>query len=169
MITRSEATEFLMAKQTSVTTTCARLHDAGASKRGAHRGMVRLLVIFIGVHALAQTLKTPMIQPIPAPAASHLACWRSSLVILSAGNAIDTASSYGYSEKNPMLRSSGGHFETRGILVKAGIVGAAGFIEYGILRRTHSARVARFLAAFNTAIGGTTAAMGVHNYTVRSK
>lgn len=129
----------------------------------------KLVVLFLlAMGAFAQ--ETHLAPPVPITARpTQSRYWRFSLGILAAGNAIDTASSYGYGEGNWLLRSSDGRFEVRGLALKAGLVGAVAATEYVILRRTHSARLTHLLAWLNTNLGATAGAVGVHNYLVRNR
>jgi hypothetical protein len=126
-----------------------------------------LFLLTMGAFAQETRLAPPLSITARRPTQSPY--WRFSLGILAAGNAIDTASSYGYGEGNSLLRSSDGRFEARGLALKAGLVGAVAATEYVILRRIHSARLTHLFTWLNTDMGATVGAVGVHNYLVRNR
>jgi hypothetical protein len=128
-----------------------------------------MVLFLLAGEAFAQATYLTPPTSIPARRPTESLCWRSSLAVLAAGNAIDTASSYGYGEANSLLRSSNGRFEARGIALKASLVGAAAAVEYLVLRRTHGVRWTRLFAWFNTDMGTMTGAVGVRNYFIRNR
>jgi hypothetical protein len=91
--------------------------------------------------------------------------WAWSLAPLLATQALDSASSYGMRELNPLLADPNGGFGVKAAVLKFAVVGALIGAEYLILRK--SARSARLFALLNWSGAGVTAGLAVHNYAIR--
>jgi hypothetical protein len=95
-----------------------------------------------------------------APPANTM--WKASLVALFAASAADMHSSLGKQEMNPLLRSAGGRFSTRGIAVKTLITGGAAAAQWLMVREKPGA--GKYAAIANFGMSGVLAAAAVNNY-----
>lgn len=87
-----------------------------------------------------------------------------SLAALLAGNAADTATSWGQHETNPILRGRDGKFDAGSTGIKFGITGALIGAEL-LLSRHHPTAEKAFVVA-NFAVGGVMAGTAVQNYQI---
>ena len=93
------------------------------------------------------------------------ALWRISAVSMAAGHTLDSVSSIGMREWNPLLRSPNGEFGSRGVAIKGGIVVGAILLQSIVLKRTppnHWAHRAFTIINFSNA--GTTAYIAARNW-----
>lgn len=86
-----------------------------------------------------------------------------SLLALSAATAVDTHSSWGRQELNPVLRR--GPFGPRQTAVKIGIVSGLAVFEYALVRKSH--RYEKPLVYTNFIAAGVTGAVAARNYRVK--
>jgi hypothetical protein len=87
----------------------------------------------------------------------HAILWKLSSVVLLLGNSLDSASSYGHREANPLLATSG-RFGARGVVIKSVAVG--GIIL--LLRKQKKVGT-----AVNFAAGGVFAGVAVRNWRMK--
>jgi hypothetical protein len=97
-------------------------------------------------------------RPLPAS-------WKWSLAPVLASQALDSASSYGMRELNPVLGGSDGRFGMQSTAIKAGVTGALIGAEYLIVR-AHP-RSARVFTKLNWAVAAVTFGLAAHNYSIR--
>lgn len=97
--------------------------------------------------------------------AAALRSWRISLAPLVASQVLDASSSYGRRELNPMLASSNGGFEMKGVMTKMGATGIAVGAEYLIIRKYP--RAARVISRLNWTTGIVTTGFAIHNYAIK--
>jgi len=88
--------------------------------------------------------------------------WAVSVVALVGGSALDSASSWGHREANPLLRGPDGRFGARGVGIKSGVVVGLAVVQYVIIRR--SGRGAKVFAALNFGLGATYMGVAVRNW-----
>jgi hypothetical protein len=91
--------------------------------------------------------------------------WKISLIPLVASQGLDTASSYGMRELNPILASSNGGFEMKAVAIKAGFTGAAVGVEWLIVRKFP--RSARVISKINWISGIATTGFAIHNCAIK--
>ena len=91
--------------------------------------------------------------------------WKVSLVPLVSSQVLDATSSYGLRELNPVLASSNGGFEAKGLSIKIAVTGAAVGVEWLIVRKFP--RSARVLTKLNWSAGIVTTGFAVHNWAIR--
>jgi hypothetical protein len=91
--------------------------------------------------------------------------WKLSLVPLAASQALDSSSSWGMRELNPVLAGPDGRFGARAATVKLGAVGAFVGIQYLIVRKYP--RTARTFEKINWAGAAVTSSFAAHNYMIR--
>ena len=97
--------------------------------------------------------------------AAAVRSWKISLAPLVASQALDASSSYGMRELNPLLASSNGGFEMKGVVVKMGVTGIAVGAEYLIVRKYP--RAARVISRLNWTTGIVTTGFAIHNYAIK--
>ncbi len=91
--------------------------------------------------------------------------WKLSLVPLAASQVLDSSSSWGMRELNPVLAGPDGRFGARSATVKLSVVGAFVGIQYLIVKKyPHSARA---FEKINWAGAALTSSFAVHNYMIR--
>lgn len=90
--------------------------------------------------------------------------WAISLAPLFASQALDTASSYGMRELNPLLASPDGSFGVKAATIKFGVVGALAATEYFVVRKYP--RSAKVFTIVNWTASGATSALAIHNYSL---
>jgi hypothetical protein len=88
--------------------------------------------------------------------------WAISLAPLFAGQALDSASSYGMRELNPLLASPDGGFGMKATGIKFGVIGALAGVEYLLVKKYP--RSAKVFTIVNWTSAGATAGLAVHNY-----
>lgn len=96
---------------------------------------------------------------------SALKSWKISLVPLIASQALDSASSYGMRELNPLLADPNGGFGMKATGIKLGVTGAAVAVEYLIVRKYP--RSAGVISKLNWTTGIVTTGFAVHNYAIK--
>ncbi len=89
---------------------------------------------------------------------------KASVAALLAGNAADTATSWGHYETNSTLAGSDGRFGARAVGIKIGVTGALLVGEYFIVRK-HPERE-KFFAIANFAVGAELSRQAIKNYEV---
>lgn len=99
--------------------------------------------------------------------------WYASQASLAAANVLDVHSSWGKYELNPVLKSSDGRFGTKGVLLKAaivgGLVGYQHLVYHKILRKEEDKK--RFIKAAtiaNFCLTGVFTGVAIHNYQIPS-
>ena len=92
--------------------------------------------------------------------------WLVSVAALVGAHVLDTASSYGRQEANPLLRGGAGGFDARSAGIKAGIVGGVVALQCLALRKAPEAH--RAFAITNFAGSGAMAAIAARNWQSRS-
>jgi len=90
--------------------------------------------------------------------------WKVSLVPLVAAHGLDTASSWGYVETNPILAGSNGRFDARSAAIKFSFVGVAVVAEYFLMKR--HPKWAKLFARANNANAILTTGFAVRNFAV---
>jgi hypothetical protein len=90
--------------------------------------------------------------------------WAISLVPLFASQALDSASSYGMQELNPLLASPDGSFGMKATTIKFGVIGALAATEYYVVRKYP--RSAKVFTIVNWTAAGATSALAIHNYSL---
>ena len=90
--------------------------------------------------------------------------WAISLAPLFASQVLDSASSYGMQELNPLLASPDGSFGMKATTIKFGVVGALAATEYFVVRKYP--RSARVFTILNWTAAGATSALAIHNYSL---
>ena len=90
--------------------------------------------------------------------------WAISLAPLFASQALDSASSYGMQELNPLLASPDGSFGMKATTIKFGVVGALSATEYFVVRKYP--RSAKVFTIVNWTAAGATSALAIHNYSL---
>jgi len=91
--------------------------------------------------------------------------WAISLVPLFASQALDSASSSGMRELNPLLASPDGGFGLKATTIKFGVVGALAATEYYVVRKYP--RSAKVFTIVNWTTAGATSALAIHNFSIR--
>ena len=97
----------------------------------------------------------------PEPISTH---WKISAVALSAGAALDVASSWQRPEANPVYRGGNGRFGSKGIAIKAVIIGGNLALQYVVLKRTNWKPARKICIAVNWIAAGTQAGVAVRNW-----
>ena len=87
--------------------------------------------------------------------------WKASLLALAASSALDAHSSWGKLEANPLL-ASGGRFGVRGLVLKAGLTGAAMGLQWRLIKR--GKRSARYFTVVNFGWTAFHAGVAAYNY-----
>jgi hypothetical protein len=90
--------------------------------------------------------------------------WAISLAPLFASQALDSASSYGMRELNPLLASPDGGFGMKATTIKFGVIGALAASEYFVVRKYP--RSAKVFTIVNWTAAGATSALAIHNYSL---
>ncbi len=133
---------------------------------------MRLIVIGLilvsstgALHAADNLL--PSAEPVAQVAARQKAIhrWEISLAPLVASQALDTASSWGMRELNPVLAQSNGGFGAGSAALKFGATGALIGIEYLVIRK--SPRAARMFEKVNWSGAVLTTGFAIHNYAIK--
>jgi hypothetical protein len=78
---------------------------------------------------------------------------------------LDSASSYGMRELNPLLAGSNGGFGAKATGIKFGVVGALAGAEYFLVRKRPGS--AKFFTIVNWVTAGATTGLAVHNFGLR--
>lgn len=91
--------------------------------------------------------------------------WLVSVAALVGAHVLDTASSYGRREANPLLRTGAGGFDARSAGIKAGIVGGVVALQCLALRKAPEAH--RTFAITNFAGSGAMSAIAARNWQSR--
>jgi hypothetical protein len=91
--------------------------------------------------------------------------WLASVAALVGAHVLDTASSYGRQEANPLLGRGAGGFDARSAGIKAGIVGGVLALQCLALRKAPEAH--RSLAITNFAGSGAMSAIAARNWQSR--
>jgi hypothetical protein len=127
-----------------------------------------LMTLLVPIALHAADLAIPPAYPSVAQAASDAHAtrsWKISLIPLVASQGLDTSSSWGMRELNPVLADRDGAFSGKAAAVKFGAVGAFIGIEYLVIRKYP--RSARVFAKMNWAGAILTTGFAVHNYAIR--
>jgi hypothetical protein len=90
--------------------------------------------------------------------------WAISLAPLVASQALDSASSYGLRELNPVLAQPDGRFGMKAAGIKFGAIGGLIGVEYLLVRKYP--RSAKFFTVINWTTAGATTGLAIHNYTL---
>jgi len=90
--------------------------------------------------------------------------WAISLAPLVASEALDSASSYGLRELNPVLAQPDGRFGMKAVSIKFGVIGGLIGVEYLLVRKYP--RSAKFFTVINWTAAGATTGLAIHNYTL---
>jgi hypothetical protein len=90
--------------------------------------------------------------------------WAISLAPLFASQALDSASSYGMQELNPLLASPNGSFGMKATTLKFGVIGALAATETFVVRKYP--RAAKVFTIVNWTAAGATGALAIHNYSL---
>jgi len=90
--------------------------------------------------------------------------WRVSLVSVAVAQAMDSHSSWGKRELNPVLANEAGAFGTKGALIKLTITSSLMGIEYLVTRGQRNQRLYRTLSVINFGAAGASAAVATRNY-----
>lgn len=88
--------------------------------------------------------------------------WEISLAPLFVSESLDSASSYGMRELNPLLASANGGFGMKATGIKFGVIGALAGAEYVLVRKYP--RSAKFFSIVNWTTAGATTGLAVHNF-----
>jgi hypothetical protein len=88
--------------------------------------------------------------------------WAISMAPLLVSETLDTASSYGMRELNPVLANSDGSFGMKSASLKFGAVGALAGVEYVFVKKYP--RSAKFFTIVNWTTAGATTGLAVHNF-----
>jgi len=130
------------------------------------RGIILLLMFMVPAARAADNLLTTA-EPVEQSAAQQKAMhrWEISLAPLVASQALDTASSWGMRELNPVLAGSNGGFGAGSAGLKLGTVGALVGVEYLIARK--SPRAARLFEKLNWSGAALTTGFAIHNYAIK--
>jgi hypothetical protein len=91
--------------------------------------------------------------------------WKISLIPVLASQLLDTTSSYGMRELNPMLAGPDGRFGAKAAGIKFGATAAILGIEYLVVKKYPGA--ARTFSKLNWAGAAVTSSFAVHNYSIR--
>ncbi len=88
--------------------------------------------------------------------------WIVSLAPLAASQSLDTVSSFGRRELNPLLASPNGGFGMKAAGIKFGVTGVLAGVEYILVKKYP--RSAKFFTIVNWTAAGATSALAVHNF-----
>jgi hypothetical protein len=115
----------------------------------------------------ADNLLPPAAEPVQQIAARQTAMhrWEISLAPLVASQVLDSSSSWGMRELNPVLANPNGGFGARSAMLKLGTVGALIGVEYLIVKR--SPRAAHLFEKLNWSGAAVTTGLAIHNYAIR--
>ena len=91
--------------------------------------------------------------------------WKVSVAILGAVSIADVQSSMGKRELNPLLQSSNGRFQARGVTLKTLIVGSSLGAQWLLVKKNPHA--AGYAAAANFGVSALTGAVVVHNHMLK--
>ena len=97
----------------------------------------------------------------PEPISTH---WKISAVALSAGAALDVASSWQQPEATPVYRGTDGRFGSKGVAIKAVIIGGNLTLQYVVLKRTNWKPARKICIAVNWIAAGTQTGIAVRNW-----
>ena len=97
----------------------------------------------------------------PEPISTH---WKISAAALTAGAALDVASSWQQPEANPVYRSANGRFGGKGLAIKAAIIGGNLALQYVVLKRTNWKPAQKICTAVNWIAAGTQTGVAVRNW-----
>ncbi len=99
-------------------------------------------------------------QDRPTPPGEKL--WKTSLVTLAGANLLDSVSSWGKCEANPLLAGSGGHFDSKALLLKGAALGGVVVLEQ-LTGKSHP-RFYRFFTGANFAFSVGLTTVAVRNF-----
>jgi hypothetical protein len=105
----------------------------------------------------------------PAERPARKTLWLASVTALSAANIVDIHSSWGKRELNQHLAGPGGSFGREGALIKLGVLGGVGALQYLVLHRRPSAKLYRKLAFINFGNASVTGAVAIRNYGIPAR
>jgi len=88
--------------------------------------------------------------------------WKASLVAVVAASTLDSHSSWGKPEGNPLLANHSGQFGTRAVVLKGVITASALGVQWYMLRHKPEAR--RFATLTNFGVAAVYGAVAAHNY-----
>ncbi|HUV12575.1 MAG TPA: hypothetical protein VMY18_02965 [Acidobacteriota bacterium] len=88
--------------------------------------------------------------------------WKVSVVALAGGSALDSTSSWGHREANPLLRGAEERFGARGLGIKSGVVVGLAVMQYFVVKRNPKA--AKIFAVVNCGLGATYTGVAVRNW-----
>jgi len=114
----------------------------------------RLVAVFL-LAALGLIAETP-----PRPRASRLRWWLS-VAALSAATALDVHTSWGRPEFNSFLRSPGGRFGARGLVIKSSILGASCGLQWLLVEQRP--RTVNTLTGVNVGLASWSAGVAARN------
>ncbi len=98
----------------------------------------------------------------PAPAGRYRDLWLASLTAMIAANVVDSHSSWGYPERNGLLRGSDGTFGSRAVAIKSGMIGGIAALEWLLTRGRGRGRGMVAIMNFGASAAITTVA--IRNY-----
>lgn len=137
---------------------------------------VLALALALSHSSRAQTLE-PITGSLPQPALiaaldpghslndRYERAWKWSLAPLFASQALDTVSSYGAVELNPLLADHRGAFGMKATTIKLGVAGAFVGVQYLVVK-SHP-RAARVFSKLNWVTAILTTGLAAHNFAVR--
>ena len=135
-----------------------------------------MLAVLLGglcLHAadcpVPETLPATLVRPENADYHKPLNLWKASAAAVLAGNAMDTASSWGKRELNPVLSGSQGTFGKGGAMLKLGVAGGVVAVEYLVLRHRPSRSLAKALAWINFGDAAVTGAVAGRNFGIPAR
>jgi hypothetical protein len=99
--------------------------------------------------------------------AEHGTLWWSSVAAMIASSALDTHSSWGRQELNPVLANGNGAFGGRAIAIKVGLAASIAGAQYLLLRGNRRAQ--KYVSLTNFGLAGAMAGVAVHNYSNQGK
>jgi hypothetical protein len=130
------------------------------------RNLLVLSLILAGLVGLARAEESAiLVAPVrPVEQGSGRTLWRASLTSLAVANALDTHSSWGKYELNPVLAGPSHRFGRDGALLKLALQGGLMGAEYLLTRGRSSSKLYRALSFINFGAAASIGATAIHNY-----
>jgi len=128
--------------------------------------MLRYITLLVICTGLVRAQEPALLPARNHPGAPKRLLWKVSLGALVAAQIMDTNSSWGYRELNPILRSPSGAFGAKAVGIKGGMTAATGLAQWRALRNRPWASTALY-TVMNFAGAALTAGIAGRNYAIR--
>ena len=124
--------------------------------------MLKKLVALATLAASLSFAAGGLVQSTPTNKPPSKKLWWASVAALAGASVLDTRSSWGRRELNPLLQGPNGRFGARSVEIKSVIVGVGLAFQWVALRH-HNQKLEKPLSIANLAAAGLTTGAAVHN------